>query len=81
MKRLEHIPTKYRRMVEAKLRQIQIEIQRKREEKGFTQESFAEALDISSETVRAVEQGRRAPSLPMLLYICAYLGIEIKISS
>lgn len=47
---------------------------------GFTQEGLAEALDISPMTIQFIEQGRKCPSLPMLLYICSYLKIKIGLS-
>jgi DNA-binding XRE family transcriptional regulator len=52
-------------------------IRRQREKKGFTQEALAEALEISIETMKAIEGGRRHPSLPLLFHTCLFLGIEV----
>lgn len=54
-------------------------IQENRIKQNFTQESFAEALDISVPTIKGIEQGIRVPSLGMLLRILAFLKLEIKL--
>jgi transcriptional regulator with XRE-family HTH domain len=75
-KRLEKIPSKYRKDVLKKLKSISTSIQQKREEQGLTQEELAEELGISVMTIQFIEQGRRYPSVQMLLYIYTYLEIS-----
>ena len=78
MKRIDRVPAKFRKQVEGRLRRLSAVIRARREALGLTQERLAENLDISIETLKAVEQGRRIPSLAMLLYICLYLSVELK---
>lgn len=78
-KRLNKLPTKHRNEVIADLRMISSAVRIKRKLLGITQEGLAEVLDIAPTTVQFIEQQRRYPSLPMLLYICRYLELKIKI--
>ncbi len=56
-------------------------LQKRRKDMGYTQESFAEELDISPNTVKYIEQGRRAPSLAMLLKIARLLKVQLRLES
>jgi DNA-binding XRE family transcriptional regulator len=78
MKRLDKVPLRYRKQVETRLRRLPRVIRDRRETLGYTQEELSEGLDISIETMKAIEGGRRIPSLPMLLYICLYLDIDLR---
>ena len=78
-KRLEKFPAPYRKSIERRLNAISELVQAKREQGGFTQEELAEKLGVSVMTLQFIEQRRRYPSLPMLIYICDYLGLEIQI--
>lgn len=78
MKRLEKVPAKFRKDVSEKLRFLANSLQKRRKSLGLTQERFAEELGISEVTLRAIEGGRRFPSLPMLLYICNALGVQVE---
>ncbi len=78
-KRLNKLPTKHRNEVLSDLRMISSAVKIKRKLLGITQEGLAEVLDIAPTTVQFIEQQRRYPSLPMLLYICRYLELKIKI--
>ena len=40
-----------------------------REERGWTQAAMADELDVSRQTVNALETGRYAPSLPLAFRI------------
>ncbi len=77
-KRLSRIPPKYRKTIETELRILSRCIQDKREQRGLTQEQLAEQLEVSSEAIRSIEQGRRYPSLPMLFYILKFLKINFE---
>jgi transcriptional regulator with XRE-family HTH domain len=71
--------TKHRTEVLADLRSISSAVQSRRKSLGLTQEELAEKLDIAPTTVQFIEQQRRYPSLPMLLYICRYLDLKMKL--
>lgn len=79
--RLEKIPAKYRKGVEAQLRKISVTIQARREEMGLTQEQLAEVLDLTVVALGYIEQGRRYPSLPFLFYMCRVMDIPVEIGS
>ncbi len=76
--RLDKIPAKYRKNVEAQLRNISILVQNRRKEMGLTQEELAEKLEIAVLTLQSIEQGWRFPSLPTLFYLCKVIGISIE---
>lgn len=76
--RLDKIPIKHRKIVEAQLRSISFLVQKRRKEMGLTQEELAEKLDIAVLTLQSIEQGWRSPSLPTLFYLCKVMGISIK---
>ncbi len=74
---LEKIPTKHKKPIEAQLRSIGETIQNRRKEKGLTQEELAEMVGLTVVALGYIEQGRRYPSLPNLLFICRVLEIPI----
>ena len=76
-KRLQAIPDKFQIDAEKQLRGIAKKIQKRREKLGYSQEAFAEKLDIAVNTIKTIEQSRRYPSLPMLFYICKHLKFTI----
>jgi DNA-binding XRE family transcriptional regulator len=79
--RIDKIPAKHRKAVEAQLRRISVVIQTRREEMGLTQEELAEMLDLTVVALGYIEQGRRFPSLPFLFYMCRVMDIPIKIGA
>jgi len=58
-------------------RRLVLEIRSQREKLGFTQESLAEKLDVSVETIKGIETGRQFASLPVLIRICRVLRLQI----
>lgn len=52
-------------------------LSKKRCEKGFTQKSLAQKLNITSNTVRDYENGNVVPEHNILLKICRELGIKM----
>lgn len=78
MKRLDRVPAKLKEPVESKLREIPRILRERRLELDLTQEDLSEELSISLETMKAIESGRRYPSLPMLFYIFAHMKIKVK---
>lgn len=79
--RIDKIPAKHRKAVEAQLRRISIVIQTRREEMELTQEQLSEILGITVVALGYLEQGRRFPSLPFLFYVCRVMDIPIKIGA
>lgn len=49
-----------------------------RREKGLRQEDLADAVDVSRQTIIAIENGRFNPSLELALKICQFLGKAIE---
>lgn len=65
--------------LEAELKRVVGAIQTHRQKAGLSQEKLAEALDVNVNTIKYIEQGRRLPSLPMLLRICWKIDLELNI--
>ncbi|MFP4287094.1 MAG: helix-turn-helix transcriptional regulator [Candidatus Izemoplasmataceae bacterium] len=57
---------------------IENEIKRHRQEKGLTQEQFAEAINVSRQTVVAIEKGGYEPSLRLAYTIAKYFNVSIE---
>ncbi len=53
------------------------EIQTRRLAHGLTQETLAEAVNLSVEMIKVIEQGRGAPGFESLIKITRTLGIKI----
>lgn len=49
-----------------------------RAERSWTQVDLAERLDVSRQTVIAIERGRYDPSLPLAFAIAGVFGLEIE---
>lgn len=49
-----------------------------REARGWTQRELAERLDVSRQTVIAIERGRYDPSLPLAFRVAREFGQEIE---
>ncbi|MFJ4166130.1 helix-turn-helix transcriptional regulator [Microbacterium sp. NPDC089698] len=56
---------------------MQNSIRAEREERGWTQAALAERLDVSRQTVVALETGRYDPSLPLAFRIADLFGKRI----
>jgi DNA-binding XRE family transcriptional regulator len=68
-----------RAYVEEHVDQIARKIQRLRKSKKITQEGLAELVSVSVSTIKFIEQGQRAPSLPMLLKILYVLDRKARV--
>lgn len=66
--------------IEAELKKIVSALQLYRHKLGLSQEKLAEELDINVNTIKYIEQGRRLPSLPMLLRICLKINLELNLT-
>ena len=49
-----------------------------RAERGWSQQALAEALDVSRQSVNAIETGRYDPSLPLAFKIADLFGLAIE---
>jgi len=49
-----------------------------RAERDWSQADLAEKLDVSRQTVNAIETGKYAPSLPLAFKISELFGLKIK---
>lgn len=78
-KRIEKLPPNIKRKTEKQLLKIAKKIQKRRKSMKMSQETLAEVLDIGVSTLKSIEQGKRLPSLSMLLYICHVLNFKISI--
>ena len=81
MKLLERIPSKFTKSIQRQLREISALIKTQREALSYTQEQLSEELGVSVDTIRAIELGRRYPSLPMLIYMLDFLQIACSFAS
>lgn len=79
-KGLEGASTKEIKEIEFELKRMCELIQTHRIKSGLTQEKLAELLDVNVNTIKYIEQGRRIPSLPMLMRVCWKIGLAIKIN-
>lgn len=71
------IPISERRKVKKRLSDLSHDLQKRREELGFTQESFSEHIDLSVGSIKTIEQGIRLPSLPVLIWLAGALELDV----
>lgn len=71
------VPQADMKFVKSEVARLAKELQARRKERGFTQESLAEKLDVSVGTIKTIEQGLRMPSIPMLIMIARILRLKI----
>lgn len=78
-KGLEGASAREMKELEAELKRLVGTIQTHRQKAGLSQEKLAEVLDVNVNTIKYIEQGRRLPSLPMLLRICWKIDLELNL--
>ncbi len=61
------------------LKKISKNIQQVRKEKGYTQESFAEKMDVSWSYVSKLESGILNLSLGKIVELADYLEVDVKV--
>ena len=49
-----------------------------RQERGLSQGQLAEALDVSRQTINAIEQERYMPSLPLAFALARFFNIRLE---
>ena len=64
-------PARRRRRLKNRIRQL-------RGERGWSQALLAEKLDVSRQSVNAIETGRYDPSLPLAFRIARTFGVPIE---
>jgi transcriptional regulator with XRE-family HTH domain len=64
---------------ERQLRLVAEAVRTRRKEMGLSQERLAEGLEISTETIKRIEQREGWISLKMLHYVCREMQIKITI--
>ena len=53
-------------------------VKKLREDRGWSQGQLAEALEVSRQTVNAIENGRYDPSLPLAFGLARVFGLSIE---
>ncbi len=74
---LTKVPKKELAGLKAELSEIGQNLQKRRQEVGWTQEEFAEVMSVSVNSIKYFEQGRRTPSLAMLLRLTKALKLKM----
>ena len=58
-------------------REIGQRIKALRKERGFTQEEFAEAINMTVSTISKIEVGNRVPSIDTFVVLNEYFGVTL----
>lgn len=54
------------------------DVRRLRTEAGLTQQQLAEAMDVSRQTINAIEVDRYTPSLPLAIALARFFKIPVE---
>ena len=57
---------------------LENKIEEIRKKRGITQEEFAQALEVSRQTISSLENGRYNPSIMLAFKIARYFGMMIE---
>ncbi len=57
---------------------VQNNVHKMRQERGLTQEEFADTIGVSRQTVIAIERGRYTPSVLLALHIAHYFKVPVE---
>jgi putative transcriptional regulator len=49
-----------------------------RTQRGLSQQQLGDALDVSRQTINAIETGRYLPSLPLAIALARYFGASVE---
>ncbi len=74
---LERSDPKTKKAILEQIRDLSSVIKKQRRKVGLTQEGLAEVLDVSVNTIKYIEQGRRLPSLVMIIKIALALKLRL----
>ena len=54
------------------------DVKAKRTERGLSQAALGAAVDVSRQTINAIETGRYLPSLPLAFSLARYFGVSVE---
>ncbi len=58
--------------------QIHNSVQAAREKKGLSQQGLAEAVDVSRQTISAIEKGNYAPTVLLAMKIATHFNLRVE---
>lgn len=64
-------PVKYAFHMESRVRAL-------RQDRGLSQQSLAEAMGVSRQTINAIETGRYDPSIRLAVHLARYFGSTVE---
>jgi len=54
------------------------DVRRLRADRGLTQQQLAAAMDVSRQTINAIETGRYTPSLPLAIALARFFATPVE---
>ena len=57
---------------------VRNEVRRLRADRGLRQEDLASAMNVSRQTINAIETGRYLPSLPLAIALARFFGKRVE---
>jgi putative transcriptional regulator len=54
------------------------DVRQRRAEQGLSQAELAKAMEVSRQTINAIETGRYLPSLPLAMALARYFGTSVE---
>lgn len=54
------------------------DLRERRARLGLSQAALAEAVDVSRQTINAIETGRYVPSLPLAIALARFFGVHVE---
>ncbi|HZN90733.1 MAG TPA: helix-turn-helix transcriptional regulator [Thermoleophilaceae bacterium] len=54
------------------------DVRQRRAEQGLSQAELATAMEVSRQTINAIETGRYLPSLPLAMALARYFGTSVE---
>jgi putative transcriptional regulator len=57
---------------------VQNDVRQRRAEQGLSQAELAKAMEVSRQTINAIETGRYLPSLPLAMGLARYFGTSVE---
>jgi putative transcriptional regulator len=57
---------------------VQNDVRQRRAERGLSQAELAKSMEVSRQTINAIETGRYLPSLPLALALARFFGASVE---
>jgi putative transcriptional regulator len=57
---------------------VRNDVRDRRQARGLRQEDLARAVNVSRQTINAIETGRYLPSLPLAIALARYFGASVE---